>query len=557
MMNSAASIIDVLFENLFVVIILVNLFFRIFVKKTEEEPLATSEIDRFDPDQTDDDAWEDFADDSLSPSSSSHDYVTQSDAHSHFDEDVADQIRSLIDFTKESFKDDDSQLRQLEDITQKHPGLHILIPSLAHLYREVLTSQETARSELKRIERAFYERATLSVLSDMQKLLNRVGRCSEETHLVYGLSQSFSVRLSDTQLAYRLLIDQLEPFKRHRDAEGADLATYPLPAPQIIGRYHNQLRRYAQGRFNWFVTDYDHLDDIGTWPLQARMSAYVLSEITSDWSREWRRWCGGIRKAQLPTKAFRQLHWEIEDSLNVWGEQLLSAYIMALRYGPAAARALLIEANQSQNQEKLIYVGADQEQSRQQTAIAPFMFEFEVVLVTLRQMGFHREADAAKAKWLGLVGKEFKCRIAGGSVITLPLESIKEDVKRWCLRLSEQKWATWNGERLSEIVGLTCTRGMWSLAETHARQLVEGEKLSSLPDHIHWLTVINIAQAYPEYVAHAWRLTERYLAHHLPLGLTDQDTDIDTGEVTQDDLIAALVLSDIFERRSFNNRRAH
>ena len=185
------------------------------------------------------------------------------------------------------------------------------------------------------------------------------------------------------------------------------------------------------------------------------------------------------------------------------------------------------------------------------------LFEFEVVLVTLRQMGFHREADAAKAKWLGLVGKEFKCWIAGGSVITLPLESIKEDIERWCLRLSEQKWATWNGERLSEIVGLTCTRGMWSRAETHARQLVEGEKLSSLPDHIHWLTVINIAQAYPAYVAHAWRLTERYLTHHLPLDLAGQDQDIDTGDVTQDDLIAALVLSDIFERRSFNNRRAH
>ena len=138
----------------------------------------------------------------------------------------------------------------------------------------------------------------------------------------------------------------------------------------------------------------------------------------------------------------------------------------------------------------------------------------------------------------------------------LPFESMTEDVKQWCQQLSDQKWSTWNDERLSEIVGLACTRGMWSLAERHARQLIEGEKLSSLPDHIHWLTVIHIAQSHPEYVAHAWRLTERYLDHHLPLDLPEQKRATATREASSDDLIAALVLSDLFERRNFRGRRA-
>ena len=562
MMISIAGFLDAIFENLFVVLVLVNLFFRLFVKKAEEEgSVERADSDWFESDseytsEDDPESYEDWRGLDDTPSGVPSGYGAPATKSEVGNGELETRIRELIAFAKESFIDDDQRLRELKNSVQQSPGLHKLIPSLAQFHHEVLNAQEAMRGELKRIEGALYERVTLSILSDMQDLLNRVGRRSEETHLLYGLSQAFITHLSDAQLAYRLLIDELGPFTRHRHAEGADLKTYPLPAPPSVGRYQHQLKRYARDRFNWFVTTYRHLDDIGTWPLQARSSGYALSQIASGWSEEWRRWCGGSRKVKLPAKAFRQLHWNTEESLGVWGEQLLSVYIMALRYGPAAARALFIEAQQIDDLDQLAYIGSESKHSRYQTTIAPFMVEMEVVLAALKQMGFQREAEAIAAPWRQLTGGSFKCKVAGGSTITLPLETMTEDVERWCQQLSDQKWSTWNDERLSEIVGLTCTRGMWSLAERHARQLIEGEKLSTLPDHVHWLTVIHIAQSHPEYVAHAWRLTERYLDHHLPLDASEQKRAVVVSGASSDDLIAALVLSDLFERRTFRGRRA-
>jgi len=552
MMSSSSGLLDFLFNNIFILIILINIFFRLFQKKSQEEdPVASSEIEWFDPDDQDFDDWVGDEEDSFDISSPNGSVSTNIRPEGELEE----HIRSLLNFAHESVDEDEGQLSELDDLMIQYSALDKLVPSLVMFYQEIVASRTAIKSELKQIEGAFYEEATIQILNEMQELLHRIGINSEEIDLVYGLSQIFNARISDTQLAYRLMIDQLEPFKQHRYAEGIDLATYPLPAPPGVDRYQNQLKRYARGRFKWFVTSYDHLDDIATWPLQARSSAYVLSEITSDWSREWRLWCGSMRKMKLPAKSFRKLHWQIEDSLNVWGEQLLSAYIMALRYGPAAAHALLIEARMKSNQEKLVYIGSESGRSNFQTTTPPMLFEVEVVLATLRQMGFQREADICSVKWRELVGREMRCKVSGGSVVTLPIDMISEDVASWCQRISDQKWRAWNDERFSDIVGLVCSRGMWSLAESHTRQLVEGEKISSLPDHIHWLTVMNIAQAYPEYLSHAWRLTEQYLHHHLPIHEGSKHMHHTPGELTRDDLIAALVLSDLFERRTFRSQR--
>ena len=163
-MTSVAGILDVIVENLFVIIILVNIFFRLFAKKPEEEqPLGTSEIDWFDLEEEEGDAelgsWEDFGTDPVSKPAPRQSSSARTDAQG---DELSSRVRELIDFAVDSLKEDDRLLKQLKEMHQQSPGLHILIPSLEQFYLEVLKTQEVMRVELKRIERAFYEREALS-----------------------------------------------------------------------------------------------------------------------------------------------------------------------------------------------------------------------------------------------------------------------------------------------------------------------------------------------------------------------------------------------------------
>ena len=59
-MSSRSGLMEFLLDNIFVLIILVNIIFRVFQKKPQEEiPASSPDIDWFDPDNQDFDEWVD------------------------------------------------------------------------------------------------------------------------------------------------------------------------------------------------------------------------------------------------------------------------------------------------------------------------------------------------------------------------------------------------------------------------------------------------------------------------------------------------------------------
>jgi hypothetical protein len=228
---------------------------------------------------------------------------------------------------------------------------------------------------------------------------------------------------------------------------------------------------------------------------------------------------------------------------------------MCLRFGPAALEALLHELEEVYypEDESLTLIGQDHKRRGQQTLIAPPVIEIYTAFATLEFNGFGREVDRFKERWLRFAGEGLNVMIQGGKVLPFPSKLIEQEVTAWIKSISEKAWRAWNQETFSAVAGLVCTRSTWSLANTHATQLVQGDQLSALPDRIHWLTVICAAQAYPSHLATIRRFATRH--HQEKTGSSRQRSISGASEgITQEDLVSAILLGDLFTPKGRLNR---
>lgn len=551
---------DLLFENIFFIIIILNVVSRFF--KSESEPENEAIPTQTTSDDPSDDSWwreverltrEAQAQAEATSHRAEADYPSeQSYSQSHDQEAYAELdslIKDHIELSQEAYRESDTRLSQALQLMTESPLLSELIPELASLQSDLSNLNTKYWSRLQSLERAYGERVNSEVFGEAQRVSDEGYSIEERATLLSTLTSSLAADLERVELAQRLTQDQLGPLVRHRQAEGQALAPYPLILPTQLKRLKDEMNEHISGYRSFIFGDYRSLDDMGMWPLKTRSTAQLLRHIAPQWAHEWAGLRGDVRRPQLPRRTQRTLSWDAHEAFNYWGDQLFNVHFMALRYGPTALKALLIELEQRDYADRMISLRSDSKRRRHVPPKAPHLFEVMTVIATLECMGFKREANLLAGPWRKRISKGVVTQSSDGSLLHLSLAWLEESMKTWVERVYQHKWRTWNHTAVADIAGLVCTRGAWTLTQGHTQELAEGKRISEVPSHIHWLTVINIAQQKPQYIAHARLMTERYLRHHHHVNhLRGHSQHQRVGETSRDDLISALVLSDLFTR---------
>lgn len=530
------------------VIILIILFQLFFKKKPEEQEESLDELFTLPED--------------LSPDAtpSSHSAARDNSVSRAFrfgsSDQIVEQIHSVnqfIEVTLSTCQQDVDRLRGRVDV---HSPVGRALPSISE--REVYFLDQTKRCidvhyELQRRIQVLSGQGLDNpnnlnqLLDEIEALMRSTQRLAEDIHALEAFVDSISAVHEEFVLAQSLRKHALSPLIAHRLAEGKDLATLPLALPPRMNHVANTLKQSGVHELDWFLFDYQHLYTPATWPLCIRESSSVLAGIAPGWREEWRRWREGGKRVSLPSVNRRSLKWRVVDSLNMWGDQLLGVHLMCLRFGPASLNAIFhdLEERYFAGDENLTLVGQDPKKRGQQTLIAPPAIEIFTAFATLELNGFSREVDRFKKRWRDYAGEELSVMIQGGKALPFPSKLIEQEVSSWVNAISVKPWKAWNQEPFSSVVGLICTRSVWSLAQTHASELVQGEQLSSLPDRIHWITVIHAAQAYPDHLA----TIRRFALHHHQekLGSSRQRSASGISDgITQEDLVSAIALGNLF-----------
>jgi hypothetical protein len=302
--------------------------------------------------------------------------------------------------------------------------------------------------------------------------------------------------------------------------------------------------------------NYEILSEPTLWPLLGQETPYLLKLISPQWPQEWKAWCKDERSVPLPTTHRRSLKWRVEESLNMWGTQLLGIYLMTLRYGPSGAQALIEEqrVNGDLNDKKLVLIGAQKSRRGYQTRLAPLAIQMEVSLCTLRMNGYLREADKISDKWRSMIGHELKIKVDSGKLIPFPLHLVVGKIQEWVQSLHQQTWASWRNERFESLSGLTLSRGQWGQVEMQAQQVISADPNLVFSERTKWVALAHAAQTSPDYVSRVFKAAESL--HFDDQLWSDSSSNLVRSNTSEhDDLIAAIALADIFSRRPVGLQR--
>ena len=551
-----SSIFDILLDNFFIILIILFNIIASFMKKNEEE--ETSDLDEL---------FSDFDVEDYTQGHSKDYSGSDQNIPSQFDymEELDQQLTSMFDFIEGALVDQQKLIDGLRQELDHHSELGERIPELASLEVKLLTTADEVGDQLRHLKRksaqisAMSEEADtekLNILSQLQELLSISQKLNSEAHSLREFSSAMMNYIDDLALAQQITHYSLSPLVDHRHAEGVDLKLYPTPLPISMESMTTQMVRRSLPTWTWFPFKYEYLHSPASWPLACRDAARMLFSIAPSWRDEWRAWRGGAQLPLLPQASRRTLQWNIRESLNAWGDQLLGVYLMGLRFGPAAMGALLVEYEElfSPNSRELVTLGENRQRRGQQSVRAAAFFEVEVLLATLRSNGFRREADMYELQWKHFAGEDFFVTLRRGKVIPFPSKEIKKEIEFWVKSIEGETWRSWNHEMFSDVAGMVCTRGVWSLVKTHAQQLIEGELLSKLPASLHWLTLVHAAQKNPGHIATIRRFAERHQQRGNENQARTSQTEHDS--FTQSDLISAIVLGDLFPLKRDHKRRA-
>lgn len=352
--------------------------------------------------------------------------------------------------------------------------------------------------------------------------------------------------------AFSLMQHDILPFCSHiyRSEIRPNLEFLPLP---LKAASLNQDLSYLFGNeILWHFVNYEILADPTLWPLLGRETPYLMSLLSPTWSEEWKEWCHGERSVPLPKTHRHSLRWRVEESLNMWGTQLLGIYLMTLRYGPTGTQALIEElrSHGDLNDKSLILVGAQRKRRGFQTRFAPLAIQMEVSLSTLRLNGYLREADQIEDKWRAIIGHDLKIIVNTGKTIPFPLHLVVGKIQAWVENLHQHTWFSWRDERFESLSGLTLSRGQWGQVEHQAQQVVSADPNLVLSDKTKWVALAYAAQNSPAHMSRVYKAAESL---HFDDQLWAKDGAQRRGQSTsseREDLIAALALADLFSRRS-------
>lgn len=527
------DIINALFDNIIVVIVVLNLVFRLIEKVSKGDQVPEELI----AEGSTDEAY-------------AENLGLKSDPVPMDEE----QTLSTLSFLEDRLAECETLIGELSDSLYVYRSVWLVCaPKLIDLHAEFKVELKTLSSDLIRLKQASYKSLDEEKLSLL--LTTRTAtRDLLETQKTMKQLYHHLPQPSQLQKAYNLFQHDIKPFVSHRRASQKNLDAHVLPLPKSAIAIEDNIKFYLKGKFKWYFTDFECLSEPELWPLTARETPKILSELAPEWDQEWKNWRGGIRRVLLPSTRRRSLQWRVEDSLNMWGDELLSVYLMTLRYGPAAAYALIEEVKSlyDLDDERISLVGAQRGNKNQQSMKPPPAIYMQVSFATLRFNGYLREANIIEQKWFQIVSQELQVAINSGTTIPFPLNLVATEIKNWVKRLRETSWRSWRNERFDAIQGLTITRGQWGGVESHAQQIISGDRSLVLPDQIRWVSLSYAAQLSPQHIP---RILKAGNTYHFDDKTWEDLNDKSMQNTESDDLLAALVLSDLFSPRTRGFRR--
>ena len=549
-------LLDQVLEHWFwVLIILFNIFGRDNSEQdSEPNPLPTSsepnpqdyaypsdDSQSYDPDFSQEIDWSVYEDDDQY-SSSELSETLQNFRHN--------EVTSALTRGSNALSDADDDLKELLILSSKYKEVwQVCSPSFLKIEREIYSKVSELQDELKHLKAVVDESLDKRILEDIYAFRSA---CLEIRNSLQTM-KSFYVTLppfSEMREAFSLLQHDIQPFCTHNYRSEIKPNVEFLVLPMSAYSLHQKLQYLFGHEVRCVFINYEILSEPTLWPLLGQETPYLLKSISPQWPQEWKEWCKGERSVPLPKTHRRSLKWRVEESLNMWGTQLLGIYLMTLRYGPSGPQALIEEqrVNGDLNDEKLVLIGAQKSRRGYQTRLAPLAIQMEVSLCTLRMNGYLREADKISEKWRSMIGHELKIMVDTGKQIPFPLRLVVGKIQEWVQSLHQQTWASWRNERFESLSGLTLSRGQWGQVEMQAQQVISADPNLVFSERTKWVALAHAAQTSPEFVARVFKAAES-LHFDDQLWSDSSSNLVRSSNSERDDLIAAIALADLFSRR--------
>ena len=534
-----------------VLIILLNIFSKSNESNddTNEEPLITTDSD-------------DHSIEGHYPTDISRDHDRFQNSSSEQTEDheynEAAQIFRLnqaqADLTRGSnaLSDAENILNDLLKFPKEYDELwQVCAPDFLELKRTLYAKVKVQNSEFKTLKASVNESLTNRIADSIHSFRVDAHELRNSLRIINAIHQSLPA-LNEMREAFSLIQHDILPFCTHlyRSETKPNLEFLPLPLEATL--LNQGLHDLFGDQLPWHFINYEVLADPTLWPLLGRETPYFLSFLAPNWPEEWHEWCQGERSVPLPETHRRSLRWRVEDSLNMWGTQLLGIYLMTLRYGPTGTQALIEElrSNGDLNDKKLVLVGSQRKRRGFQTRSAPLAIQMEVSLSTLRMNGYLRDADQIEKKWRSMIGNELKVMINTGKVIPFPLDLVKIKIKEWVELLHQHAWSSWRGERFESLPNLTLSHGQWGQVKAQAQQVISADSSLVLSAQTKWVALAYAAQKSPAHLARIFKAAESL---HFDDKIWSKDGEQRHAQNTtsdREDLIAALALADLFSKRT-------
>ena len=395
-------------------------------------------------------------------------------------------------------------------------------------------AQEKAKRETELSRRGLHRALTL---------LEREVQAVLEYQSVLKLSGHKSLSVAE-----RLITFTLEPLISFRHAESRDISATFIPYPQDHSDPEALFPRRSQAID--VPIDLGLLDAPSLWPLIIPSITGALDEALPSWRDERRKYLGARAHSPLPRAHRRTLSWPIQDALGVWSETLWADVFSVLRFGPAAVRAL-IDSFEGEDRHALTCVQPHPIHTGSIDQFPPPMIRVEVALSTLERCGHLYESKTLGAIWRAQVGAELIVTLNTHQELDFPFDSVRTELIEWVDRLFSKTWMSWAGHTLSDIPDFEMTPGHWKwVLELSEKVLIEGESVS-LTESIRWPVLAHSSQKAPGMTAFLNRVASaQSQLSHIERAPTEEASS------TYDDWIAAIVLSDLYTRRSPMGRRS-
>ncbi|MAD60909.1 MAG: hypothetical protein CMH49_05275, partial [Myxococcales bacterium] len=427
----------------------------------------------------------------------------------------------------------------------------VCAPNFLKIRRKLYAKVKEQRNKLKTLEASINESLSDHVTDAIHSFRVDAHELRNRLRVVNALQVSLPA-FNEVREAYSLMQHDILPFSTHLYRAEIKPNVEFLPLPLEATSLDQELHDLFGDQLPWHFVNYEVLSDPTLWPLLGRETPYLLKLLAPDWPQEWHEWCQGERSVPLPETHRRSLRWRVEESLNMWGTQLLGIYLMTLRYGPAGTQALIEElrSNGHLNDKKLVLVGSQRKRRGFQTRHAPLAIQMEVSLSTLRMNGYLRDADQIENKWRSMIGNELRVMVNTGKTIPFPLDLISTKIKGWVELLHQHAWSSWRGERFESLSGLTLSRGQWGQVKAQAEQVISADPSLVLSAQTKWVALAYAAQKSPAHLARIFKAAESLHFDDQIWSKDGEKRHVNDTSSDREDLIAALALADLFSRRT-------